>query len=223
MHSVLCTVWSITIPAIDARIPQHQQSFVASVNKLTANPPCYTSCLSRFSALQTIKQTNKHTGSATLHCNIMYSYCIFTEMNTVHNLISLLIHTSVSCAMTNSNDFIKKTGAKTLKARIHTNQKRVLSNPTRGCALLIIYNLYFYVQRLLYPGRICFRHSPSSKQTKNNISQSATPSERSRTLKAHTLASSPEVWRFTPPTGSLRVEWHLIWPIVASKKHRSVI
>ncbi len=31
--------------------------------------------------------------------NIMYIYCIFTEMNTVHNFISLLIHTSVSCVM----------------------------------------------------------------------------------------------------------------------------
>ncbi len=122
-------------------------------------------------------QTNKHTCSATLHCNIMYIYCIFTEMNTVHNCKSLLIHTSISCVMAfKQSQFDQKTVANTLKARIHTNQKRVLSYPSCACSLFIIYNLYFYVQRLLYPRRRCVRHSPSSKQSKNYISQGATPS-----------------------------------------------
>ncbi len=96
------------IPALDARIPQHQQSFVASVNKLTANPPCYKSCLSRFSALQTIKQTNIPVQP---HCTVIS--CIVTVYSPKWILYTIWYRYWFTRALavpwrSNSNDFIKK-------------------------------------------------------------------------------------------------------------------
>ncbi len=189
------------IPALDARIPhqhhQHQQhwSFVASVNKLTANPPCYKSCLSWFSALQTIKQTNIPVQP---HCTVIS--CIVTVYSPKWILYTIwyrywFIRALAVPWRSNSNDFIKK--------------------PEQ------IYNLYFYVQRLLYPGRMCSPFSVFKTNQKQHFPECNTIRAQPDTERAHT-SFKPRGVTFHTSHWLTEIEWHLIWPIVASKKHRFV-
>ncbi len=103
------------------------------------------------------------------------------------------------------NDLIKKP-EQTLSKRTHTLTRSASSPlqvaPARSSSSI---TYIFDVQRLLYPRRGCvrvpLRHSPSSKQSKNYISQAATPSEHNRTHAAHPPPSNPEVSSFTPLIG----------------------
>ncbi len=189
-----------------ARIPQHQQhwSFVASVNKLTANPPCYKSCLSRFSALQTIKQTNIPVQP---HCTVIS--CIVTVYSPKWILYTIWYRYWFTWALaelwrSNSNNFIKKPEQRHSK-RAYT-LTRSASSPIHDAAEPSSSSItYIFMSNDCFIRDACVRHCPSSKQTKNNTSQSATPSERNRTLNAHILPPNTEVWHFTPLTGSLKL------------------
>ncbi len=156
------------IPALDARIAhqhhQHQQhwSFVASVNKLTANPLCYKSCLSWFSALQTIKQTNIPVQP---HCTVIS--CIVTVYSPKWILYTIwyrywFIRALAVPWRSNSNDFIKKPEQRHSK-RAYT-LTRSASSPIHDAAERSSSSItYIFMSNDCFIRDACVRHSPSSK------------------------------------------------------------
>ncbi len=133
MHSVLvyCLEHHLTCFTC-ASITSASASASASValgHKLTATPHAVRSACHGFSALQTIKQTNKHTCSATLHCNNLW-YLLYIHRNA--SCITCFydrVHMSVSCPIAYHNNNYKTRSKHVQKFSTHSPE-RVLSSPS---------------------------------------------------------------------------------------------